>query len=270
MYFEDWIENLFFGKTLEDKLCHFPLREIKKPSFKNHNLTSPGRDKQIEFSLKQVKFPGKGSLQDEKKRALAMHFFANHELLAIEMMAGAIIKFSKFGHFENFIRPLVATIHDEQKHLKLYIKRINELGIKFGEFPLNDFFWKFMKEIDSPERFQAVMALTFEAANLDFSYFYKNTFEHLGDTKSSQIMDIILNDEISHVARGYSLLQKKNRDVWKYYLDLLPPLLTPARSQGIIFNEKARKKAGFSDAFIYSQKNYKDSFRVTRRKKVKL
>ena len=48
-----------------------------------------GREKRIDFSSKQLKFPKVSSLESEK-RSMALHFFANHEL-AIEMMAAFIL-----------------------------------------------------------------------------------------------------------------------------------------------------------------------------------
>ncbi len=189
--------------------------------------------------------------------------------MAIEMMASALLLFSHDSpEMIQFKKGLLKTIQDEQEHLSLYLQRINELGHEFGDFPLNDFFWKQMRDLDTPNKFYATMALTFEQANLDFAVYYKNIFEKIGDSKTSEIMSIILKDEITHVALGVSWLNRfrKDKSIWDYYREQLPPLITPARGKGIIFDFNSRKKTGMSDEFIDNMANYKDNYKVTNRK----
>ena len=82
-----------------------------------------------------------GKFHSEKERGLVLHFFANHELLAVELMALAILKFQDAP--VNFRRGVVQTLKDEQQHVRMYRKRMAEIGVEFGQIPVSDYFWRF-------------------------------------------------------------------------------------------------------------------------------
>src|SRR5690606_37167787 len=137
------------------------------------------------------------------KKAVALNSFANHELLAIEMMASALLIYPhKTEDDLRFKKGVLVALKDEQKHLSLYIKRLQSLGYEFGDFPLNDFFWRQMEKLKTPAQYLAVMSLTFEAANLDFAQFYSRIFQEQGDLETARILQTVLEDEIAHVALG--------------------------------------------------------------------
>ncbi|MEI6399206.1 MAG: DUF455 family protein, partial [Pseudomonadota bacterium] len=115
-------------------------------------------------------FPTRSKLSDGRARGLVLHFFANHELLALELMAVALLKWPDAP--EGFRRGLVQTMAEEQNHMRLYLDRMKDLGVEFGEANLNGFFWKCMKDLASPMEFAAAMSMTFEQANLDFALHY--------------------------------------------------------------------------------------------------
>ena len=146
---------------------------------------TPARSPEICFSEQQIKFPGKGALKDPLQRGKALHFFANHELLAIEMMAQALLLFPELSLPQR--KSLVMTISEEQKHFSMYLSRMQELGVSFGDYPLNQFFWSFMANIENPDQFYSVISLTFEQANLDFASHYKELFKDLGDLRTYSI-----------------------------------------------------------------------------------
>ena len=62
----------------------------------------PYRPEGFSFTESKAKFPKPGSLKENKNKIVALQFFANHELLAIEMMASAIILFCKTVNPEEF------------------------------------------------------------------------------------------------------------------------------------------------------------------------
>ncbi len=264
--YHSYAQTILLGESLEDKLLSLP---IVWDEWKSFSLPArPGRQGNLAFSDKQFKFPKSGRLHETDKKAMALHSFANHELLAIEMMAAAILVFPHQSEEEiRFKRGIVTALKDEQKHLSLYIGRLNELGYAFGDFPLNDFFWKQMQKFKTPSQYTAVMSLTFEAANLDFAQYYAQTFRLLGDEKTALILEEVLTDEIGHVAFGSFWLKRWRQDktLWQYYLDSLPHPLTPARSKGIHFSPDLHGKAMNDDDFIQNLKNYDDDFLITKR-----
>lgn len=266
----DFAREILQGETLESKLTNSPIswddwKDFKLPS-------SPGRAGKLSFSGEGMKFPKAIHLKETDKKAMALHSFANHELLAMEMMAAALLIYPhKTDEDIRFKKGIVTALKDEQKHLMLYIKRLNELGYEFGDFPLNDFFWRQMEKLTTPAGYLSVMALTFESANLDFAQFYRDVFQKLGDERTAQIMDIVLEDEISHVAFGAHWMKswRKDQTLWDYYRTSLPWPVTPARSKGIEFDSELHFKAVGDREFVDKLADYNDDFKVTRRPKQK-
>jgi uncharacterized ferritin-like protein (DUF455 family) len=263
----DFARQILEGETLSDKLlavsfdwdlyCHHPLPE------------SPGRGGKLAFSKEQMKFPKTKSLYEAQKKAMALNSFANHELLAIEMMAAALLIYPhKSEEDVRFKKGILGALKDEQKHLSLYIRRMNELGYEFGDFPLNDFFWRQMEKLKTPVQYAAVMALTLESANLDFAQYYARLFREMGDQETASILNTVLEDEIRHVAFGGHWMKRwrEDRSLWDYYREALPWPMTPARAKGIGFDPEIHQRALADQEFVDRLTAFNDDFRVTRRK----
>jgi uncharacterized ferritin-like protein (DUF455 family) len=269
MHYRDYARTLLEGTSLEDKLLSSKNIEFSE-CLDHYSLPlNPGREKRLLFNNEQVKFPRNTSFHLEEKRGLALHFFANHELLAIEMMAAALLVYPDTTKESlQFKKGLVKTIQDEQKHLLLYIKRMKDLGIELGDFPLNDFFWRSMEKCLTPSHFFSAMAMTFESANLDFAQFYEKSFLAVEDFETAKIMRIVFEDEISHVALGAHWLNqwRGDKDLWTYFIKNLPGVMTPARSKGIHFDRSSRIRAGLDDQFLDQLDAFRDDFKVTNRK----
>ncbi len=268
----EYAKLILNSSNIEDKLLDPSIvtsYEGSTDDFEKLKDLMPARDAGISFSATQVKFPRRNTLHLNDRKALALHFFANHELLAIEMMAAALLYLPLDDSFSKRIRVgILQTIKDEQKHFKLYRSRMNDFSVDFGDFPVNDFFWRQMQKMKSIDEYLAVISLTFEAANLDFAKNYGNIFKSVGDDKTSKIMDIVYQDEISHVGFGVTWLNKwkEDKSLWQYYVDCLPDMLTPARSKGNIFDIEGRLKSGMGENFVHEVQNYRDEFTVTNRK----
>src|SRR5688500_12278533 len=118
----NFARQLLLGTTLQDKLLDTAFEWAEWQEFTLPSL--PGRSDRISFSDKQFKFPKQGRLHEVDKKAMALHSFANHELLAIEMMAAALLIYPHEGEEGvRFKRGIVTALKDEQKHLKMYIQR---------------------------------------------------------------------------------------------------------------------------------------------------
>ena len=266
MKLSDFARTILEGNTLESKLLDAD--SIDFDSIQYEVPTRPNRSNKIAFSKKQSRFP-KGDFHLVEKRARALNAFANHELLATEIMACALLIFPhNTDELKRFKRGIIKSLTDEQKHFSLYTNRMNDLGFEFGDFPLNDFLWKHIHQIKTPSEYLAIMALTFEAANLDFAHFYENVFREHGDIKSANILKVVYDDEISHVGFGvnYLNLWKQDKTLWEYYTEVLPFPLTPARSKGNLFVEEARVKSKMDADFIKNVKDYRSDFNVINRK----
>lgn len=269
MHYREYARHILEGTTLEDKLLSSKDLEFTADLSLYELPANPGRVTKLQFNNEQTKFPRTASFHLEEKRGLALHFFANHELLAIEMMAAALLIYpDTTKEMLLFKKGLVKTIQDEQKHLKMYVARMREFKIELGDFPLNDFFWRSMEKLPTPTHFYSAMAMTFESANLDFAQFYEKGFRAVEDFKTADIMRIVLEDEISHVALGAHWLNqwRGDKNLWDYYRTNLPGVMTPARAKGIHFDKEIRLKAGLDNEFISSLDQFRDEFNVTNRK----
>lgn len=272
---EEVAEIILFAKNPHEKMFAPP-----KINFNAENSNTlrhlqfkfpdaPGRPVGWQFSDQKIKFPKSVNLENDQAKAVALHFFANHELLAIEIMCAVLLMFPSYTEeLKKFKKAIYHALLDEQKHFMLYENRMQKLGYTFGDFPVNDFFWRMGKMIETPAQYCAVMSLTFEAANLDFAHYYRGVFSAMGDAPTAGILQQVFDDEISHVKLGWNFLNqwKNNSDIWQYYCDNLPFPVTPKRAMGIDYQKNHRLSCGISQEFIAQLESFEDSFRVTNRK----
>lgn len=266
----EFLKEIVTNGDLNSKLISAPVN-IEFDDYNPKVIDTPARQKNIGFSNKQLKFP-KGNFHEREKAAVALHSFANHELLAIEVMAATLLKFpARDEQQKRLQKGILQALKEEQLHFTLYRQRLNELGYEFGDFPLNSFFWQYFQKVETIEQYLSVMALTFEAANLDFATYYHGIFSSIEDFKTAEILNTVLEDEIKHVALGvrYLNLWRGDKTLWEYYQSCLPYPMTPARSKGKVFFPEPRMKAKMDKDFIDAIASFKDEFVVTNRKEWK-
>ena len=249
---DDFCQQVLNGTSLEEKLTYPAKVLLNKHAALNSVPEYPGRPDELLFNRKKsMKLPSVHLLDDARNRGILMHFFLNHELLALEIMAMTLLKFPDLP--DSFKRGMLKTMREEQEHAKLYLERIAAMGVELGDVYVNSFFWDCMKNMSSAEQYVTAMSLTFEQANLDFSLFYKNAFEQCGDSETAKVMDKVYKDEISHVSFGLKWFRKwqpGNISEWESYVSSLEFPLSPSRAKGNIFDVAGRKKAGLNDDFI--------------------
>lgn len=250
-------QQILFGTTLKDKVYGPPsFAELSDeiPGTKIDTAPElPGRPPDLAFDRRKMydgQFQGTTKLTDPRARGMILHYFANHELLALEIMSLALLRFVDAPR--PFRMGIAGTILEEQDHLRLYIQRMNELGIEFGDLPLNSFFWRTMKDIGSPSEYAAAMSMTFEQANLDFALHYEDLFRAAGDVQTADILRRIHDDEIRHVQHGVTWLQRfhSTESLWDCYKRHLNFPLTPSRAKGPFFDIEGRRRAGIDESFI--------------------
>ncbi len=212
----------------------------------------------------RVRFPGPGQLHDPTARGRALHFFANHELLAMELMALVLLRFPQAP--AAFRRGVAHTLLEEQSHLRRYRDRMHALGVELGDVPVSDFFWATMADMASPLDYVVRMSMTFEQANLDHARHYAALFRAVDDGETADLMDLIYEEEIGHVRHGVQWFNRwrteapdrRDETDWDAYRRLLPSPLSPRRAKGSPYVIDARRRVGLSETFaaeleIYSQ-----------------
>ncbi|MBT8037378.1 MAG: ferritin-like domain-containing protein [Verrucomicrobiae bacterium] len=215
---------------------------------------SPGRPDELKIVAKGVRadFPGVNRLDEDRERGKMMHFLANHELLAAELMALVLLKFPDAP--KEYRRGVYEAMREEQMHTLMYLRRMKDCGIAFGELPVNHYFWRLIAPMETPMDFVTRLNLTFEQANLDFSKHYAELFRQVGDTGTAAVLEKIYLDEIGHVGHGVKWFRKwkaEGETDWHAFKRSLTFPLAPAKAKGIApFNAEGRRLAGFDEDFI--------------------
>lgn len=261
MELRDWALRILTADTLEEKLLSpGPILTDMNPGTPLL-LNEPSRPPNMQFQkrTKEEKLPPFQDHGKEENRGICLHRFGGHELLAVEIMAYALLAFPEAP--KPFRKGIAHTLKEEQGHVKLYVARLQEMGLNFGDLPLYRHFWNHVPYLTSPVHYVSVMSLTFEMANLDFAPLYGKSFAHFGDGKSALLMQQILQDEIRHVSFGYSWLSKfsKTHSPWDTWLQSLSPNLPPRRAKGFVLHEEPRIKAGIPQEWIDRLKKTKNS-----------
>jgi uncharacterized ferritin-like protein (DUF455 family) len=144
----------------------------------------------------------------------------------------------------------VGIAKEEAKHFLLLQKHLLSLGFDYGQFPAHNSLW------DMAERTKGdilarigLVPRTMEARGLDASPGVKNKLISVGDLAAGRILDIILDEEIGHVAAGNRwyryVCQVRGLDPIAAYRDLIQQYDAPKLKSP--YNLEARRLAGFED-----------------------
>ncbi|NRB26243.1 MAG: DUF455 family protein [Roseibacillus sp.] len=256
-------ERILFGTTLEEKLA--PPPPGVSDDDRGGPITTPEapvRPEELRLRRDGVRaeFPGTVGLEDEEQRGRLLHFFANHELLATELMALVLLKFPEAP--AEFRAGVLQTMKEEQMHTKLYLKRMADCGVEFGDLPVNGFFWNTVSTMTTPLDYVTRLSLTFEQANLDYARGYAEVFAEAGDLETAAILERIYRDEIGHVSYGLKWFRRWKREGsdWRRFVTGLHLPLSAARAKGAFsFNEEGRRGAGLDEEFIRELRVYAQS-----------
>jgi uncharacterized ferritin-like protein (DUF455 family) len=213
----------------------------------------PERSPLLAFPRQRLRdrLPGMSQLAEPRARGELLHRFANHELLALEIMAATLLRFPDAPRA--FRLGIAATMVEEQRHLGLYLGRMAALGVEVGAVPVNDHFWRACADLRDPLDYVRRMSLTFEQANLDFTRAWRSRFAHVGDHETSEILRRVYDDELGHVRAGLVWLRRwkdPSTSDFRAWADGLPLALTPARARAPDFDREGRRAAGFDEEFI--------------------
>ena len=179
-------------------------------------------------------------------RAALLHALAHIEFNAINLALDAIWRFPRLppDYYTDWLR--VAA--EEATHFGLLLGRLAEHGHDYGDFDAHDGLWEMARSTqgDALAR-MALVPRTLEARGLDASPAVRAKFARAGDAASAAVLDVILRDEIGHVAVGNRwfrhLCVERGLDPAQAYEDLARSHRAP-RLRGP-FNVEARLAAGF-------------------------
>ncbi|MFL6694418.1 MAG: ferritin-like domain-containing protein [Ramlibacter sp.] len=188
------------------------------------------------------------SLRTVEGRAALLHALAHIEFNAIDLALDVVWRFP--GMPAAFYRQWAIVAREEALHFQLLREHLQSLGHDYGSFPAHNGLWTMAEKTrhDLLARL-ALVPRTLEARGLDASPPLRAKLLSVGDVRAGEILDIILRDEIGHVAIGnhwYRVLcGQRGLDPVAAYAQLAAEHGAP-RPRGP-FNLEARRAAGFEE-----------------------
>ena len=182
-------------------------------------------------------------------RAALVHALAHIEFNAINLALDAIWRFADMprDYYADWLR--VAS--EEALHFSMLKAHLKTLGFAYGDFSAHNSLWELAEKTQGD--LLARMALvprTLEVRGLDATPAVRAKLAQAGDTAAAEILDVILRDEVGHVAIGnrwfgYLCAQRELEPI-TIYAELALRYKAPVLRGP--FNLDARRAAGFSEA----------------------
>jgi uncharacterized ferritin-like protein (DUF455 family) len=253
MELRQFAERVVLAEKLEDKLAPPPTSLSDVEPGAGLRPAVPGRPANLLFAPRRTApaMPRPSAFENPRKRAIAHHIMANHELQALEVMGFVLLVFPDAP--SEFRQGLVRIMRDEQRHTRLHAARAAELGAPFGSLPVNSYIWKKAQAYQCVLDYLAGLPLTFEGRNLDHTLEFEEHFLKVGDKQSAAVLRVIHRDEIGHVAFGLEWLRRlkpPDETEWDVYRKHLHWPLRPAKARGETFHREPRRAAGMDDDFL--------------------
>ncbi|TVS10776.1 MAG: DUF455 family protein [Wenzhouxiangella sp.] len=206
----------------------------------------PGRPHMVPPS----RLPRRGLGTVEGRRAL-IHAVAHIEFNAINLGLDAALRFP--GMPDDYYRDWLSVAADEARHFSMLSDRLEELGVRYGDLPAHNGLWDMAeKTAHDPLIRMALVPRVLEARGLDVTPGMIEKLAAVGDDRTVELLEVILEEEEGHVAIGSRWFRHlcRQRDVppedtFRQLLDdyFNAPLRGP-------FNRPARRRAGFSEVEI--------------------
>ncbi len=209
-------------------------------------LPSPGRPERPE--LVHPKHLPKRSLQSVQGRAAMLHAIAHIEFNAINLALDAAWRFREVPR--DFMRDWLEVAADEARHFGLLQERLRALGHEYGDFPAHNGLWEMAVKTDhSLLARMGMVPRVLEARGLDVTPGIRQRFEAIGDHDSCAVLDVILREEVEHVAKGNRWFAWACEQAGKPVEQTFQELLTTYYPRGLSgpFNCEARLHAGFAE-----------------------
>lgn len=181
-------------------------------------------------------------------RAALIHALAHIEFNAINLALDALWRFTNMP--EQYYRDWLQVAKEEAYHFSLLCQHLRTLGYAYGDFDGHNSLWEMVeKTSDDVLARMALVPRTMEARGLDATPPLKQKLMQAGDHAAAAILDIILRDEIGHVAIGnrwfHALCQQRQLDPLQTFERLCQQYKAPKLKPP--FNLYARKLAGFTE-----------------------
>jgi uncharacterized ferritin-like protein (DUF455 family) len=209
-------------------------------------VTLPGRP-ELPILMEASKVPRR-RLGGVAGRIALVHAIAHIEFNAINLALDAACRFRSMP--EAYYRDWISVAADEARHFMMLSDRLGQMDAAYGDLPAHNGLWEMAeKTADSCLVRMALVPRVLEARGLDVTPGMIKRLRQVGDEKTIATLEIILSEEIRHVAIGTQWFnyccELESKQPLETFLHLLE-----TRYGGALrgpFNMDARLAAGFTE-----------------------
>ena len=214
-------------------------------------LLRPSYAKFIKISqVKEIKKQNKNlKKQNIDKNALFLHSVAHIEYSAIDLALDACYRFA--GLPREFYADWLEVADDEVRHFNMINNELEKTGFHYGDFSVHDGLFEALKKTQHSllER-MAVVPRHLEAGGLDANFYLLSQIHKMPEKLHLKpFLEIILNEEISHVAKGDKWFKFECDRLgisYDIFFEIVQKHYPKAFKTTRTINEAARLKAGYS------------------------
>lgn len=187
------------------------------------------------------------SVGTREGRAGLIHAMAHIEFSAINLALDHALRYPELP--AEYCGDWIGVAAEEAMHFTLLRERLRTLDYDYGDFPAHASLWQMAeKTMDDVLARMALVPRLLEARGLDATPPMRAKFEKVGDGDTASVLDIILEDEVRHVAIGDRWFRhfctERGMEPEVTYRRLIAEYAAPWPQ--IPMNETARRAAGFT------------------------
>jgi uncharacterized ferritin-like protein (DUF455 family) len=183
--------------------------------------------------------------------ASLLHAVCHIEFNAINLALDAVWRFH--GMPDRYYTDWLRVAYEESQHFELLHIHLNSLGYTYGDFDAHDGLWQMCERTANDVLARmALVPRTLEARGLDATPLIQAKLLKVATPaakRAVEILDIILRDEVGHVAIGNHwyrwLCELRALDPVALYGELVQRYDAPKHKPP--FNNEARRRAGFTE-----------------------
>lgn len=212
----------------------------------------PARPEKPELLMPRGMPKRKKGNSDQNKINL-LHSLAHIELNAIDLAWDIIARFSHLHNGDGFSLPVqfyedwLKVADDEAKHFLMLSNRLSDFDAAYGDLPAHDGLWESAEKTahDFAARL-AIVPMVLEARGLDVTPNMIELMKSQGDIKTADMLQIIMEDEVTHVRAGTVWFEAwcnyYNKDIENYFQELVRTYFNANLKRP--FNHPRREEAG--------------------------
>lgn len=252
--------NIFIEPNIDLKIKNLDLH-IQQAMLGNLPIVPEFSSRDVPvLDLKQ--HPPKIGFSQAEGQARLLHDLASIELQAMELALRT------FGEFPNanseFRNELLNLTISESKHLKMCLDGIQELGFKWGDWPVHLALWNAVSDKDTLLERVFIVHRYLEGSGLDAADTLLRRLYGVKKNKTTEVVKIITDEEVDHVKFGsywfHQICRAEQKDSDESFKEVIKKLRgrLPKRVEPI--NIELRKKSDFTAAEIRELQSLRESF----------